>query len=243
MIDRPTARFSGSASAYAANRPGYPPAALAVLLEGLGAPSSLTIADIGAGTGISSRLLAERGVRVYAVEPNAAMRAKAEERSSITWIDGTAENSGLADKSVDAAAAFQAFHWFEPQRAVEEFRRISRRRIALLQYERDERDPFAVTYGELVRHYALDDTETRRMRALRDFAELSGPSCRRAEYPYAQSLSRDQLHGRIASSSYLPHEGAAAKEMERAADELFERFAADGAVSLAMLCYVLLADA
>src|SRR5207237_205007 len=36
VIDPPAARFSKRASAYAANRPGYPPAALDALLEGLG---------------------------------------------------------------------------------------------------------------------------------------------------------------------------------------------------------------
>ena len=71
----PTTRFSGRAADYVRHRPGYPAAAIAAVLRGLGDPVRLVAADVGAGTGISSRLLAERGVRVLAIEPNAEMRA------------------------------------------------------------------------------------------------------------------------------------------------------------------------
>lgn len=242
MIE-PGARFTAHADAYAVNRPGYPPEAIDALLEGLGPREKIVAADLGAGTGISSRLLAERGVHVYAIEPNAAMRAQAQSHPLVTWIDGTAEASGLADASVDVAAAFQAFHWFDPRRALDEFRRISRRRIALLQYERDEREAFAAAYGALVRRYALEDTEARRLRALEEFATLAGPGCHRLVFSYAQTLDRERFRGRLASTSYLPREGGAAEPLRADAEALFERFARAGSVTVAMVCYVLLADA
>ncbi|MBC7773083.1 MAG: SAM-dependent methyltransferase, partial [Pyrinomonadaceae bacterium] len=71
----PTGRFSDRAEDYKKYRPSYPPDAIDAILDGLGPPASLLAADIGAGTGISSTLLAERGVRVFAVEPNPAMRS------------------------------------------------------------------------------------------------------------------------------------------------------------------------
>ncbi len=243
MIDRPTERFSPRAGAYASNRPGYPSAALDALLDGLGSPAKLTIADIGAGTGIASRLLAERGATVFAIEPNHSMAEQAEPDPRIEWIDGTGEDTHLPFKSVDVAAAFQAFHWFEPEAAIEEFRRISRHRIALVQYERDESEPFAGAYAGLVRQHALDDTEARRAQALTAFAKLAGSDCNRSEHRYAQTLSKEQLLGRMASTSYLPREGPAAEALRCGAGELFERFAQDGNVSLAMVCYVLVADA
>ena len=67
-----TTRFSTRAQSYAAFRPSYPPGAIDAALEGLGDPHGLTIADVGAGTGISARLFAERGAAVIAIEPNAA---------------------------------------------------------------------------------------------------------------------------------------------------------------------------
>ncbi|HET9391934.1 MAG TPA: class I SAM-dependent methyltransferase [Candidatus Rubrimentiphilum sp.] len=243
MNDLPTARFTERAGAYAANRPGYPPAALDALLEGLGPPEHLTIADIGAGTGIAARLLAERGATVLAVEPNHSMAEQAEPDPRIEWIDGTGEDTHLPAKSVDIAGAFQAFHWFEAQTAVEEFKRISRRRIALVQYERDESHAFAAAYGELVRRFAIEDIEQRRAQALTTFAQLAGASCKRSEHSYEQLLDLQQQLGRMESTSYLPHGGAKAEELRREAVALFERFAEGGRVSLTMVCYVLYADA
>ena len=243
MSDRPTTRFSERASAYAANRPGYPPAALDALFEGLGSPEHLTIADVGAGTGIAARLLAERCATVFAVEPNHSMAEQAEPDSRIEWIDGTGEDTHLPSKSVDIAGAFQAFHWFEPQSAIAEFKRISRRRIALVQYERDENHAFTAAYGELVRRFATEAIELRRAQTLETFAKLAGAGCKRSEHGYEQILDLEQMLGRMASTSYLPHDGAKAEELRRDAAPLFERFAQSGRVSLAMICYVMYADA
>ncbi|MGA7354608.1 MAG: class I SAM-dependent methyltransferase, partial [Candidatus Cybelea sp.] len=138
----PTSRFSLRAQAYAAFRPSYPAGAIDAALDGLGDPNTLTIADVGAGTGISSRLFAERSVTVIAIEPTARMREAAEQHPRVSWYDGTAEGTNLPSASVDAVVACQAFHWFVPNEAFGEFRRIARRRAAILQYERDERDPF-----------------------------------------------------------------------------------------------------
>ena len=41
-------------------------------------------------------------------------------------IDGTAEATTLPDQSVDFITAGQAFHWFEPDAARLEFKRILR---------------------------------------------------------------------------------------------------------------------
>ncbi len=243
MIDHPPERFSARAGAYAQTRPGYPPEALDALLEGLGPPEKLTIADIGAGTGIASRLFAERGATVFAVEPNHSMAEQAEPDPRIEWIDGTGEDTRLPDRSVDVAAAFQAFHWFDPTAAIAEFKRISRRRIAMLQYERDESDPFAAAYGELVRRYATERIEPKRFEVLNTFARLAGSSCVRSEHRYAQSLDRGELLGRMASTSYLPRDGAQADELRDEASALFDRFAQRGRISLAMTCFVLRADA
>jgi hypothetical protein len=43
---------------YAEYRPTYPATVIDTILQGMGKPSQLTAADVGAGTGIASRLLA-----------------------------------------------------------------------------------------------------------------------------------------------------------------------------------------
>lgn len=57
----PLSRFSDRAADYVKYRPSYPAAVIDTILDGLDA-ATLVAADIGAGTGISSRLLAQRGV-------------------------------------------------------------------------------------------------------------------------------------------------------------------------------------
>ncbi len=72
-----TTRFSDRAGAYSRHRPGYPSEVFDRLFDGLGDPAALFVADIGAGTGISAALLAQRVAHVDAIEPNANMRDRA----------------------------------------------------------------------------------------------------------------------------------------------------------------------
>src|SRR5262245_33580604 len=73
----PVRRFGGLADDYAAHRPEYPGAAVDFILARAGLAAGALVVDIGAGTGISSRLFARRGLTVVGVEPNDQMRARA----------------------------------------------------------------------------------------------------------------------------------------------------------------------
>lgn len=236
-----TSRFSERAGAYAASRPDYGADAVEFIVAKLAWP--LTVADLGAGTGISSRLLAARGADVIAVEPNAAMRAKARPHERVRFIDGTGEHTGLPDASVDLVTMFQAFHWFEPAAAIAEVQRIVRPkgRAALVLNERDEREPAARAYGDLVRRFAVDDTEARRMASLQTFRRLGG-TIEEREFLHGHAVDRAGLHARIDSSSYLPHDGEPAAALHAAADALFDRHAEDGLVRLALRTIVVRAD-
>lgn len=239
---KPTLRFGTRAKAYAAFRSSYPAGAIDAVLHGLGPPVALTIADIGAGTGISARLFAQRGAFVIAVEPNAQMRETAEPHKRVKWRDGTGERTGLPDASVDVAVACQAFHWFATPQALAELRRIARRRAAMLQYERDERDAFTHAYGEIVRTYATDDTEALRAAAMDVFAQFPDANVPRSEHPSVQRLDCESLVGRASSASYLPASGPSADRLRDELRALFDRYERDGHVNLAMVTYALVAD-
>jgi SAM-dependent methyltransferase len=239
---RPTERFGTRACAYASYRPAYPSAAIELVLAELGEPGGVAVADIGAGTGISSRLFADRGATVIAVEPNAAMRAAAAQHPRVRWHDGTADRTGLANQSVDVAVACQAFHWFATPEAMAEFARIARRRAAILQYERNERDAFTKAYGDIVRAFARDDTEARRAAALSTFAQFPGARITRGEFSTKQPLDLDGVFGRAASSSYLPDAGPESDALRRELRAAFERHQHDGSVNLEMVTFVLVAD-
>lgn len=240
-----TGRFSERAEAYAASRPSYPLEAIDALLEGLGDPARLTIADVGAGTGISSRLLAVRGSHVIAVEPNAKMRGQAEPDERVRWVDGTAERTTLERASIDLYAAFQTWHWVDHAAGVNEARRVLRRpgRIAIVYNERDERDPFTAAVGERVwRAYATDDTEQRRFNALDAARTIDPARMMDLRFSNVHALDRAGLHQRIDSSSYVPHEGDAAREMHAEADRLVDDFFGDGPVALHLATIVVRVD-
>ncbi len=240
-----TDRFTGHAAAYDAGRPTYAAQTIDLVFEGLGEPAHLSVADLGAGTGISSRMLAERGAAVFAVEPNAAMRSKAGSMRGVTWIDAGAEQTGLPDASVDIVTAFQAFHWFDRAATFAEIARIARpggRAVAVV-YERDEDDPFTASYGALVRRFATDETERLRAEAPAAFEQWNGwKSVKRTDLRGEHVLDAAALHERVRSTSYLPQGGAQFDALVEALRALFEAHAVAGRVRMALVTTVVVAQ-
>jgi SAM-dependent methyltransferase len=240
-----TERFADRAGDYAAGRPSYPDAALDALFDGLGDPADVLVADLGAGTGISSRLLARRGAHVIAIEPNEAMRSTAEPDPNVEWRAGTAEHTGLEEADIDLVTAFQAFHWFDHRKALDEIVRILRPggRAAVVYNERDESDPFTAAYGALVRRFQTDETERRRADGLAAFAAFEGwVAKRRIEVRNAQSLDAGGVLARARSTSYLPKEGPVADELHAAIRTLVAQHAENGRVTMALRTIVVAGD-
>jgi SAM-dependent methyltransferase len=231
-----TKRFSDRARAYVAARPSYPADAIEATLEGVGAPETLRAADVGAGTGISARLLADRGVKVQAVEPNAAMRQAAAPHPSIGWVDGTAEATSLPDASVALVLCAQAFHWFDAPRASQEFHRILRSggRLALMWYEPDLSTPVALGYFRALEAVALDDTRDRRVAiGLNPGVRPIFPAPRLYRFATQQVLTREGLAARALSASYVPKTGPGAERLLADLSAVFDANAGpDGTVTL-----------
>lgn len=125
--------FVGEGGAYDSVRPAYPDEAVAALIDaarsrrGANAPGRdgpLRAADIGAGTGKMSELLARAGLLVDAVEPSEAMRAQASSVEGVTWHEGLAEETGLPNGAYDIVVFAQSWHWMDPERAGLEAARI-----------------------------------------------------------------------------------------------------------------------
>lgn len=86
--------FSQQTQAYGQARPTYPREMVDALLAEAGIAAGDAVADFGAGTGIFTRLLTERGLDVTALEPNEAMRSR-NAAPQARWLPGTFEASGL----------------------------------------------------------------------------------------------------------------------------------------------------
>ena len=151
--------FGAVASAYAAWRPSYPADAVEFLVHGrrgAGAAGRRRIVDVGAGTGLLSQRLLEAGHDVVAVDTSADMLGELATRlpGVPTFVAG-AEALPLADADVDLVVAAQAAHWFDPEAAGREFRRVLRPggAVGFVWNTRDDSAPWA---AELARLLAAD---------------------------------------------------------------------------------------
>ena len=226
----PLDRFSDRVKDYVKYRPNYPVLAIDQILEGLASPSELVAADIGAGTGISSRQLAERGVNIIAIEPNAAMRDAGRETTSsslIEWRDGTAETTNLSDASVDLITCFQAFHWFDPEPTLLEFRRILKDsgRLAIIWNNRNRNDEFTAEYSRIIRAASKNHPAESRMKTSEPLKVTPHfVNFREHTFVHKQDLDLTGLIGRAKSSSYLPNEGKAYEQLLSDLEYLFQKF-------------------
>ncbi|WP_406154073.1 class I SAM-dependent methyltransferase [Streptomyces sp. NBC_01023] len=120
--------FNAAAAAYAANRPSYPPALLDAVEELAGRPlAGARVADVGAGTGIATALLHERGAQVVAVEPGDGMAEQFRRTlPGVPVVRGDGNNLPLADASADFITYAQAWHWTDPDRSAPEAMRVLR---------------------------------------------------------------------------------------------------------------------
>lgn len=210
-----TERFSDRVENYALHRPHYPAEMIAFLEDISWLTDNTTAADIGSGTGISAAPFLEKGHTIYGVEPNFPMREKAMQLlgrySNFHSINGTAENTSLPDASVDLVICAQAFHWFDPDKAKAEFKRIAtgQGRTVLIWNERNIRSPFEEAYEQLILKYATDYTTVNHKNIspekIRSF--FSPAPVYMQTFQNEQQLDFEGLKGRWLSSSYVPNEG------------------------------------
>ncbi len=209
----PTHRFSNRAEGYARYCPGYPSELRAWLYRRQGIDNSMEVADIGAGTGIATRMFLDAGHRVVAVEPNASMRAVMKQAlaasRSFSCTAGCAEATALGNVSVDLISVAEAFHWFDPQASHREFARILRPQGLVAGYwnARASADSaFLDGYEQLLRHYGTDYARVAERYA--DAAAMQtwfgsgfrGQAC----FPHRQNFDYQGLQGRLFSCSYIP---------------------------------------
>jgi ubiquinone/menaquinone biosynthesis C-methylase UbiE len=210
-----TSRFGNRADAYDRYRPHYAPEIIRFLERETGFSKGMAVADVGAGTGISAEHFLANGNTVYCIEPNDAMRKKAEERFAVMpgfrSVNGRSDATGLPDACVDVILAAQAFHWFDRQSTRREFLRIGRPAAwtVIMWMDRRVTTPFESAYELLLREHGIDYASVNHKNITdAEMLEWYSPGTgKRHLIQMSQELGFDDLKGRLLSVSYVPGPG------------------------------------
>jgi SAM-dependent methyltransferase len=251
-------RFTGRAEDYDRYRQRYPAEEiLARLRLWCGLAPEWIVADVGAGTGMLSEVFLANGNRVLAVEPNPEMSARMREllierRSpdgpELRILDATAEETTLPDASVELIAAGRAFHWFDWERALAEFRRILKPggwvTLVAADRDRDTTDPAfrpqVDAWEALLADHGTDYTRIRS--GYRSYETMDNF--------FHGELHQDQLHGTrtldwtafrgyALSLSVTPQPGHPKHEaFERELRRYFEAYAGGGMLTMPTICWI-----
>lgn len=233
--------FSGKESDYDQYRPRYPAQFISFLYETVGFRTDSVIADIGSGTGIFSKQIADRGSMVFCVEPNRDMRTVAQKKLSsyrnVYFTDGDCENTKLLGHSIDFITAAQSFHWFH----VEKFRWESLRilkpkgKAVLVWNRRDDACAVNQKTAEVFRKYCPDfhgfggglkKDET-------GIEQYFGGKFHSREFRNDLFYDRDAFIGRNLSGSYaIGQNDGAYKYFLAELNAIFEKFSSEGRLSV-----------
>ncbi|OLE27437.1 MAG: hypothetical protein AUG44_10280 [Actinobacteria bacterium 13_1_20CM_3_71_11] len=192
--------FGPAADLYDAIRPTYPPAALHWALGE--APKA--VLDLGAGTGILTRVLLRLGYDVRPVEPDEAMRAKlAATTPGVRPLAGRAEAIPVPDGQVDAVVAGQAYHWFDQEAAHREIARVLAPGgvFAPIWNVRDHDEPWVRRLTEIAENAREHDGGVFNGEIEHDFGPEFGP-VERAHFRHEVPMTADRLVMLVASRSY-----------------------------------------
>jgi SAM-dependent methyltransferase len=192
--------FGPAADLYDSIRPSYPPEALAWAIG----PPPRTVLDLGAGTGILTRVVRALGHTVLPVEPDEGMRARlVRSTPGVEPLDGRAEAIPVPDGQVDVVVAGQAYHWFDPEPTHREIARVLRDGgvFAPVWNVRDHDVEWVRRLTEIADDLANHDGGVSEGALDQDFGPEFGP-VERALFRHEVPMTADRLVLLMASRSY-----------------------------------------
>lgn len=235
-------RFGKVADLYDRYRPGYPESVVDWIASMSSLRTRARILDVGCGTGISARMFAARGFEVLGIDPNEPMLDRARERGGARYAIGRAEATGQPDHHFDLVYAAQAFHWFDLEPTLREWRRVLCS------------DGWAAAFWNLrAKTPAMQEYEALLRRASSEYAALERPEStiarirtagvrdvRTTILDNAQRFDWEGLHGRAHSSSYVAHGVRDLEAFDRELRAIFDRYVEPEGFLFAYQTHVLL---
>lgn len=206
----PKGRFSNRVENYAKYRPNYPNDIINFLNTNAGFTKECIVADIGSGTGISSKLFLDNGNKVYGIEPNKDMRRAGEKYlcnyTKFYSIDASSEYTKLNSESVDLIVCGQSFHWFEPESTKNEFLRILKSDgvVVVMNNRRKLGSQFMNEYVELIRKYSGSEISRPLNSDLSEY--FDSETIYKEVFNNPQIFNLERLRGDLLSYSYIPSE-------------------------------------
>ncbi|MDE2291198.1 MAG: class I SAM-dependent methyltransferase [Elusimicrobia bacterium] len=230
----PRARFSGTVDAYDKHRPSYPAALIDWVLATSGVSAGAKAADVGCGTGISTRLLDERGLDVIGVDANPDMLARARMHGGPVYQQAESHRTGLPSGAFDLVTVAQAFHWFDVEPTLAEFARILKPGawVAAFWNHRTDATPFMREYEALLNSRCPEYPRSRDEVGVIGSIEASArvKDFTKAEFPNSQVMDREGFLGRCYSCSYVVNGVPDPDALRQAFDELFDKHAGNGTI-------------
>lgn len=236
----PLLAYSKKADKYARYRWNYAQEAVETIFCVTGLCPRCAVADIGSGTGILTKHLADRVEHVYAVEPDPAMQAIAERdlspKSSFRPVNACAEGTTLPDHSVDLITVAQALHWFAPEQTRQEFRRILKPGSWLAILSNCGTNPdLEEASAELYTAANGWNTDLDQGRAPQPpLSYYYGHNCYlERSYPFSLETDWETFRGSLLSDSRAPDEDHPLyPNLEACQLRIFDRFATSGRITL-----------
>jgi ubiquinone/menaquinone biosynthesis C-methylase UbiE len=237
-----TNKFSGKANIYSKYRPGYPAEYINYLVSYNNLSPNKLIADIGSGTGILTKQLLDKKLKVIAVEPNDDMRLVAEKTlndyTNFISKNGTAENTGIENESIDLMTVAQAFHWFDKSKFNLECKRILKpdANVALVWNSRDFSSQLIIENAQI--NKKLCPLFTGFSGGIEETPEIYERFFKDGKYDYQIfqydfELDLDGFVGRNLSASYAPKDtDPSYKKYIEAITELFEKYKISNAITV-----------
>lgn len=148
--------YTSLADAYL-KRPDYSDDALDEMLRTASLSKGDVVCDVGAGVAHLTIKLAQRGLKVFAVEPNDAMRANGIARTkafeNVNWSEGTGEATGQPSAKFDIVTFGSSFNVTDRQQALRESSRILKRDgwFACMWNHRDLDDPIQSGIEDIIK--------------------------------------------------------------------------------------------